>query len=431
MNLDTGTQIHRWLTDLFPICRSLSGAGVRDTLSYIQGLLPEVRIKSVPSGTQVFDWTIPDEWNIKDAYVADACGNRVIDFNKNNLHVVGYSVPIDEEKSFSQLDKHLHSLPELPEAIPYVTSYYKSDWGFCLSERERAQLRRYPDAKYRVKIDSELAPGMLNYGELVIPGTTDEEILLSTYVCHPSMANNELSGPGVVTALAKWINDLKHRHYTYRILFLVETIGAIAYLSEHIEKMKKNTIAGFVVTCVGDERSYSYVASRQGNTVADRIAKHTLRHIAGDFVEYSYLDRGSDERQYCSPGIDLPVCSVCRTKYNEYPEYHTSLDNLKLVTPRGLQGAYNVYKKMIEFLEANKTYRTKIRGEPQLGKRGLYPMLSTRDSHEQVSDMMNLIAYSDGYNSLLDIAILQDVCMADLIPIAEKLVEADILEVTR
>jgi aminopeptidase-like protein len=274
-----------------------------------------------------------------------------------------------------------------------------------------------------------LEPGNLNYGELIIPGKEDKEILLSTYVCHPSMANNELSGPCVATALAQWIQGMKERQFTYRILFLVETIGSIVYLSKHLEEMQRSTIAGFVLTCIGDNREYSYIPSRAGDTLADKVAKHVLSFQVENFKEYSYLDRGSDERQYCSPGVDLPVCNIMRSKFNEDSEYHTSLDNLDFVTPQGLQGGFNVYQKAIELLEANKFYHCKVKCEPQLGKRGLYPSLSTKETHQQVNSMMNVIAYADGKNSLLDIAIKINTYMGELIPIAEQLLEAGVLEV--
>jgi aminopeptidase-like protein len=430
-NLSIGQQMYQWATDLFPICRSITGNGVRQTLNYLQKLLPNLQIYEVPSGTQAFDWTVPDEWNIKDAFICNEEGEKIVDFSKNNLHVVGYSEPVDCQMTFEELDKHLYSLPEQPTAIPYITSYYKRRWGFCLSENQRNELRQNPQAKYHIKIDSSFHPGSLTYGELIIPGSTKEEILLSTYICHPSMANNELSGPVVTAALAgggEYISKQNSNRYTYRILFIPETIGSIVYLSKNWEYMKQHTIAGFVVACVGDNRTYSYIPSRLGNTLADKAALHILKHKVADFKQYSFLDRGSDERQYCSPEIDLPVCSICRSKYGEYPEYHTSLDNLDLISTEGLEGAYSVFQECIFLLEHNLKYKTKVLCEPQLGKRGLYPTLSTKESEKQVIDMMNLIAYADGKNDLIDIANIVGVSAINLIPIVEKLLEADLLE---
>lgn len=431
MNNEKGKLMYSWLKDLFPICRSITGDGVRETLGYIKNLLPELSIYEVPSGTRVFDWIIPDEWNIKDAFVADQSGKRLIDFQQNNLHVLGYSEPVDREMSFEELDKNLHSLPNQPTAIPYITSYYKRQWGFCLSESQRDELRKNPKAKYHVKIDSTLDPGHLTYGELIIPGQTTEEILLSTYVCHPSLANNELSGPVVAMALSQYVMNLPERKYTYRILFLPETIGSITYLSQHHEVMKKNTVAGFVLSCLGDERNYSHIASRLGNTLADRVAKYVLQHHDPNYKAYTFLSRGSDERQYCSPGIDLPVCGICRTRYGDFPEYHTSLDNLSLVTAEGLQGSLEVLQKCIYTLENNRVFRCKIKGEPHLARRALYPSLSTKEWNENVRlmrMMMNLVAYADGQHSLLDIAEIIGADMNELTPMVEKLLNLDLLE---
>ena len=274
-----------------------------------------------------------------------------------------------------------------------------------------------------------MTEGSLTYGELILPGKSNKEVFLSTYICHPSLANNELSGPAVTTFISKWLMSLESRKYTYRIVFIPETIGSIVYLSRNLEAMKKNVIAGFNITCIGDDRSYSYLASRYGDTLADRVALHVLKNMKPDFVKYSYLNRGSDERQYCSPGIDLPVASVMRTKYGQYPEYHTSLDNLKLITPAGLLGGYEVLKACIECIENNEKLAVTVLCEPQLEKRGLYPTLSTKKRVRKVKDMMNLIAYSDGKNDLIEIAEITNVPMWKLYPVIAILKEKSLLKV--
>ena len=421
---NVGSQMYEFCRDLFPICRSLTGDGVRQTLQVLKQHLPELNICSVPSGTECFDWTVPPEWNIRDAYILDPDGIKIVDFKQSNLHVVGYSTPVDQFVELEELESHLYSLPDQPTAIPYITSYYKERWGFCLSHEQRQSLK---PGRYRVVIDSVLAEGELNYGELVLPGETDEEIFLSTYICHPSLANNELSGPAVATFLAKWLTDLPNRQHTYRIVFIPETIGSIVYLSQHLEELKKNVVAGFVLSCVGDDRNYSYLASRFGNTLADDVANHVLKHLHPEYKSYSFLDRGSDERQYCSPGVDLPMCSIMRTKYGCYPEYHTSLDNLDLISPAGLQGAYEVYQKCFECLEHNETLKISVCCEPQLGKRGLYPTTSSVDTKSIVADMMNLLAYCDGTMTLLEVSEVIQVKMWDMLPIVERMKEEGLL----
>ena len=423
---EIGCEMYSWAADLFPLPRSLTGPGVRATLEYIKNLLPALQIHSVPSGTKVFDWTVPDEWTIRDAFVADESGKRLIDFRAHNLHVVGYSEPVDRWLTLEELQPYLHSLPKQPNAIPYLTSYYKRQWGFCLSDKQR---RRLKPGRYHAVIDSDLKPGVMNYGELVLPGSDDREILLSTYICHPSMANNELSGPVVVMGLARELAARKNR-FTYRIVFIPETIGAIAYISRHLERLKQSVIAGFVVTCVGDQRAYTLLASRAGNTLSDRIASHVLRHTVGSYDQYSFLDRGSDERQYGSPLVDLPVVSIMRSKYGtgNFPEYHTSLDNMSLISPGGLAGSYAVLSNCIKGLELNRTYKAVFPCEPQLSRRGLYPTLSTRESGKTVRNLMNVLAYADGTNDLLSIAEITGIDIFSCSEIAEKLCAAGVLQ---
>ncbi|MGD0328619.1 MAG: DUF4910 domain-containing protein [Minisyncoccia bacterium] len=424
MEKGIGKGMYELIERLFPLCRSITGPGTRETLRIIQKSIP-IQIYEVPTGTKVFDWTVPKEWNIRDAYIMDAEGKKIVDFKKNNLHIVGYSVPVNKRISLSELQEHLYSLPDQPEAIPYVTSYYEERWGFCISQIVREKLK---EGEYTVFIDSELKDGSLTYGELIIRGESKKEIFISTYVCHPSMANNELSGPAVTTFLAKWILS-KPRRFTYRIIFIPETIGSITYLRKNIKVMKRNTIAGFNVTCVGDNRAYSYLPTRAGDTYTDRVALNVLLFKQPDFITYSFLDRGSDERQYNAPGIDLPVCSVMRSKYGTYPEYHTSLDNLNVVNPEGLSGAYEILRECLTLIEENRTYKINCLGEPQLGKRGLYPTISTKSSGNEVTNIMNFIAYADGENDLLDISNETKTPVWELYPIIGKLMKAGLLTI--
>ncbi|MDD5109218.1 MAG: DUF4910 domain-containing protein [Candidatus Omnitrophica bacterium] len=423
--ISLGQEMHALCVKLFPICRSITGNGVRLTLAIIQKHLPGIKIFEVPSGKKCFDWIVPKEWNIRDAYLIDPDGNKILDFQKSNLCVSGYSMPVNKKISLAELNDHLYSLPTQPTAVPYVTSYYEERWGFCISQEQRLLLK---PGIYQAYIDSDLKKGNLTYGELILPGRSKKEVLLSTYICHPSLANDNLSGFVVTTFLAKWLMSLSQREYTYRIIFIPETIGSIVYLSRNMKIMKRNVIAGFNITCVGDDNSYSYLPSRKGNTKADRIALHVLKHMHRDYISYSYLDRGSDERQYCSPSIDLPVCSLMRTKYGEYPQYHTSLDNLELVTPVGLSGGYGSLKKCLECLENDDIFRTTVLCEPQLGRRRLYATLSRKGSEKQVNAMMDLLAYTDGKKSLLEVAEEINLPIWELSPIIKKLKEYRLVE---
>jgi len=421
-----GNNIHALAQRLWKINRSITGEGVRETLEILKDIIPSLKIHSVPSDTAVFDWTVPNEWKVRDAYIVSPNGEKICRFTDNNLHLIGYSIPFRGRMSLSELKNHLYTLPDQPSAIPYITSYYKNRWGFCLTHE---QFESLVDGEYEVYIDSELFPGELNYGELLIRGQSEKEIFLSTYICHPSMANNELSGPTVVTFLAKWLSEKSNPRYSYRIIFIPETIGSITYLNFNYKQMKERVVAGFNVTCVGDDRAYSYVPSRDGDTISDQIALHVLKWTDTEFVRYTWFDRGSDERQYCAPGIDLPVASIIRTKYGKYPEYHTSLDDLEtVVTPSGLDGGYWAIRRAIEALERNKNYKISVLGEPQMGKRGLYPTLSTKGSLGEVRLMMDFISLCDGKTSLLNIADKLNVPIWDLYDLCDKLEEHELLE---
>jgi aminopeptidase-like protein len=423
--MNIGEEMHALARRLWPIPRSITGDGVRETLATLKEVCPVLTVHEVASGEKAFDWVVPDEWAIESARLIGPDGETICDFAENNLHVVGYSTPVDITLSLDELQAHLYSLPEQPNAIPYVTSYYADRWGFCLTHEQR---QAFEPGQYRAVIQSRKFRGALTYGEIVLPGASSEEIFLSTYVCHPSMANNELSGPCVTIHLARWLASLPNRKHTFRIVFIPETIGSIVYLSRNLAHLKAHVVGGFNITCVGDERTYSYLPSRAGNTHADRIAQHVLHHTASDYRRYSWLDRGSDERQYCAPGVDLPIVTIMRSKYGEYPEYHTSLDDLEnVVTPAGLEGGYIVLRRAVEALERDCMPRATVLCEPQLGKRGLYPTLSTKTSGATVRAMMNLLSLADGEATLLDIAERCDVPIWTLYPLLDTLQAHDLL----
>ena len=423
---DTGRNMYELAGKLFPICRSITGNGFRQSLEMIREIVPEIQVFEVPSGTAVYDWTVPKEWNIRGGWIKNMQGETIVDFNDCNLHVMGYSIPIHQTISREELSEHVYTQPEQPEWIPYVTSYYKERWGFCMSERQKQALT---DAEYEVYIDSTLEDGFLTYGELVLPGETDDEIFFSTYLCHPSMANNELSGPCVQTELIKYLKSLSHRRYTYRFVFIPETIGSITYLSRNLEALQQHVKAGFVLSCVGDNRTYSMVSTKYEDTLADRVLNNVLKFHYPDYIRYSFMQRASDERQYGSAGVDLPVCAFCRSKYHEYPEYHTSADNMDLISPEGLSGAYEVMVKVINALENNYFYQMQCKCEPQLGKRGLYPTVSQKGTKGDARYIQDFIAYADGRNDLIGISNILDIPVDKLIPIKDQLMEHHLLAI--
>lgn len=421
-----GEQMISLMKRLWPLCRSITGNGVRSTLNIIKEYLPNLDIHEVPTGTQCFDWVIPKEWNIREAYVLNDKNEKVIDFADHNLHIVSYSIPVDAEMELEELEHHLYSIPEQPEVIPYVTSYYKENWGFCIQHSKREKLNK---GRYRVYIDSSLKTGSLTYAELLIPGKVKEEIFFSTYICHPSMANNELSGPCLAAQLAQHLSGLDS-YFSYRFIFIPETIGAICYLSRNLEELQRKVKAGFVLTCVGDEKAWSFMPSISGNTYSDVISKHVLKALKIEFDEYSFLHRGSDERQYCSPGIDLPVCSIMRSKYMTYPEYHTSHDDFKLVTAKGLSDSFELYCKIIEAIEADCLPCYVVKGEPKMSDRGLRPTIGIKGSALVTMDMMNLLMYSNGKRTLFEIAEILNKPIWELKNTADILAEAGLLKIS-
>jgi aminopeptidase-like protein len=425
IEMSTGCDIYNLAAELFPICRSITGDGVRETLRVLKGVHPGIKIHEVPTGTRVFDWVVPEEWNVRDAYIECPDGSRIAEFKKNNLHLAGYSVPVDKKMPLHELQEHLHSLPEQPTLIPYVTSYYKKRFGFCLTHEERLNLR---EGEYRVFVDSELTQGSLTYGEVIIPGETENEIFFSSYICHPSLANDNLSGPCIAVHLAKWI-ACAPRRYTYRIALVPETIGSITYLSGNLDDMKRKTAAGFTLSCLGDPGNFSYIASRYGDTLADRAARAILKDFAPNYKTYSFLARGSDERQYCAPGADLPCCCVTRTKFGEYPEYHTSADNMDFITAEALGKSFEMTRELVGALEANGRYKVTTMCEPRLSPRGLYPSVSDKNSGGgAVRIMMNFLAYCDGRNDLFEISEIIGARVLKLIPIMRKLEDAGVIK---
>ena len=402
--------IEQYFDKLFPICRSITGNGVRQTIDILKEIVP-LYVHEVPTGTTCFDWEIPKEWNINDAYIITPEGKKIADFKVHNLHIVNYSTPIQAEMSYDELLPHLHTLPLMPDAIPYYTSYYKETWGFCLTHNEFEKLPK--TGTYKVVVDSELKAGSMTYADLVLKGETDEEILFSAYTCHPSMANNELSGPLVQAFLYQKIAAITKRKYTYRFVFAPETIGIIYYLSKHGEHLKTNLKAGYVVTCCGDAGDFTYKRSRRITSEADVVAEHVLAYSGNKYTILPFAIGGSDERQYCSPGFNLPVGSFIRTKYQEYKEYHTSLDNKDFISFDAMYETINMIFDVVKALEINEKYMGSIQHcEAQLGRRGLYSNLGgLKNRSNELSNRLHFLNYADGEHTLREVAELSNQSM--------------------
>jgi aminopeptidase-like protein len=401
-SLAIGEDLYQLVSRLFPICRSITGNGVRQSLKIMQEYLP-IRINEVPTGTAVFDWTVPKEWNITDAYIKNMKGEKLVDFNDSNLHVLNYSIPVKGIFSIHELGQHIFTIPEKPEWIPYRTSYYEEKWGFCLSH---SQWQTMQDDQYEVCIDSTLEPGSLTYGEYYLPGQTNEECLFSCHICHPSLCNDNLSGIAVVLFLAKMLSTRKNR-LSYRFLFIPGTIGAISWLALNENKLN-NIKSGLVATLLGDRSPFTYKKTRNGETMIDKAVIHYLKFSGDPYRLIDFSPYGYDERQFNSPGINLPIGSLTRLQYAQYPEYHTSADNLDLVTPEKLEASLNSYLSIAEILDNNGIYINQYpKCEPQLGRRGLYQKIggvNEPDKELRRMAMLWCLNLSDGKNSLLDIA---------------------------
>jgi aminopeptidase-like protein len=418
-----GESMHALATKLYPLCRSITGNGVRQTLAILNEAVP-LTFSEVPTGTQVLDWTVPKEWNIRDAYIKDASGKRLVDFKASNLHVVGYSIPVKCSLSLAELRPRLYSLPDKPDLIPYRNSFYKEDWGFCLTDN---QLKRLPEGQYEVCIDSTLSDGSLTYGEITLAGSSDEEILISCHICHPSLANDNLSGIAVAHHLAQFLAKVPHR-YTYRILFLPVTIGAITWLSRNENNLAKIR-HGLVLSLLGDSGPLTYKRSRIGDAAVDRAVAHVFKHAGKggkleDFIPYGY-----DERQFCSPGFNLPVGCLMRTSYGRFPEYHTSGDNLDFIKAEYLEDSLATCLAILEILENDSVYlNLNPKGEPQLGRRGLYRAMADRkDGDWNEMSMLWTLNLGDGKHSLLDIAERSGLPFAKILKATQALQECGLM----
>jgi aminopeptidase-like protein len=421
-----GQQMYAIATDLYPLCRSITGNGVRQTLEILQRTIPLTQ-HEVPTGTPVFDWHVPKEWNIHDAYLKNSSGQKLIDLQHSNLHVLNYSTPIHTTLSFSELQEHLFSLSETPDLIPYRTSYYKENWGFCLSHNQLLSLD--PNDTYEVFIDTSLSDGHLTYGEYELPGESRDEILISCHTCHPSLANDNLSGIVVATCLAQILSSLQKRHYTYRFLFIPGTIGSITWLALN-EAQTQHIKHGLVLTCVGDPGSFTYKKSRQDTATIDRAVAHVLKHAGHPYHIQDFFPYGYDERQYCSPGFNLPVGCLMRSPHGTFSEYHTSGDNLNFIQPQSLAESLTQCLDTLIVLENNRTYQNQSpKGEPQLGKRGLYKAIGGQKVGAELNQMAILwvLNLADGHHNLLDIAERADLPFNDVLVATKALAQTDLL----
>ena len=389
---------------LFPLNRSLTGKGNVKTLKLIKSQLPNLQIKYFSSGEKVFDWKIPMEWNVQDAWLKDSRGKKILNFKKNNLVLLGYSKSINKVVNYKILKKNIYTLKSKPNAIPYLTSYYKERWGFCMKHKDYKKLDK--NKNFHAYINSSLKKGKMHYGELKIPGKSKNEIFFSTYICHPSMANNEVSGMVLSSFLAKYILEKKNLKYSYRFIFIPETIGSVAYIKKNFSEMKKKIIAGFNITCVGDEGKFSLLFSKDENKLSDRFAKKVFKSKKLNYKKYSWLERGSDERQYCSPLVDLPITTIMKTKFGEYKEYHTSLDKIgTVVTQKGLKESLRIYKILIDEIEKTTIPKSKIICEPFLTKYNLIDTLGAkRKIDKKTRNLLNFVSYCDGKTTLDEIS---------------------------
>lgn len=420
-------RLEQYFDRLWPINRSLTGNGNRESLQILSEIIP-LEIREIPSGSKCFDWTVPPEWNNKEAWIKDETGKVIVDFNNNNLHLLGYSEPFDGVLTYDELKEHIYTLPNQPDLIPYLTSYYSRRWGFCMSHNQFKKLDK--TIKYEVKVESELNEnGSMTISDLVLKGKSDKEILFTTYICHPSLANNELSGPLVTAFIYDQLKD-KDLYYTYRFVFVPETIGSICYLSIHGDYLKKNLAAGFVVTCIGDNGNFTYKKSRKGNSLSDRAVNIVLSQTEKEYSILEFSPIGSEERQYCSPGLNLPVGSLMRTMYGVYPEYHTSADNKDFICFDAMEKSVKKYLGIVDVMENNKKYVNQFPNcEPQLGKRGLYPNLgSQKEKAIEVEAMMWILNLADGNHDLIDIIELSNINYEIIINTANNLLREGILK---